>query len=126
MTERDTSTVGEVILIGAGPGHWELLTEEAHMAMMRADVILYDRLAAWALQLVRGVVHTDEERLIDVGKQPGGGGWSQEAINSLLVEKACEGKRVARLKSAGVHDRAEAETPWLKTRWSLAPSSPTR
>lgn len=83
-----------VSLIGAGPGDPELLTLKGARSLREADVIVYDRLAA--PELLAGV-HPEAE-LINAGKEPGNPGLGQGEINRVIVEKALEGKRVARLK----------------------------
>ena len=86
--------LGEVTLVGAGPGDPELLTLKALRALQDADVILHDRLVSDA---VLDLARRDAAR-ISVGKAAGGFGSTQEEINRLLIEHASAGKRVVRLK----------------------------
>jgi uroporphyrin-III C-methyltransferase/precorrin-2 dehydrogenase/sirohydrochlorin ferrochelatase len=93
---RTPENIGEVALVGAGPGDPGLLTLRALRALQNADVILYDRLvSADVLDLAR----RDAERIY-VGKAAGEAQaqTSQDEINALLVQLAHQGKRVCRLK----------------------------
>ncbi|MBP6964708.1 MAG: uroporphyrinogen-III C-methyltransferase [Armatimonadetes bacterium] len=91
MTDK---LVGRVYLVGAGPGDPGLLTLRGAECIRRADVIVYDRLVHPSI-----LCHArPEAELIYVGKESSRHTMKQEDINSLLVEKAREGKTVVRLK----------------------------
>jgi len=89
------SARGRVILVGAGPGDPDLLTLRGDAELRRADVVLYDSLAAPEL-LER--VPSDAER-IDVGKRGHDAPTrTQSEITELMIARARDGKRVVRLK----------------------------
>lgn len=85
---------GKIILIGAGPGDVGLLTLQGKHWLQKAEVILYDHLVNE--DLLR--FSQKETEVIYVGKKEGVASLEQEKINSLIVEKATEGKIVVRLK----------------------------
>ena len=85
---------GKVYLVGAGPGHPQLLTLKAQELISTADIIIYDRLIqedtlAW--------VRPDAEQIY-VGKAPGRHQSRQEEINQNLVDAAHRAQVVVRLK----------------------------
>jgi len=85
---------GKVYLVGAGPGHPELLTIKAANLIKAADVIVYDRLIQ---EDVLALAKPNAERIY-MGKPVGRHDSRQDEVNELLVHKAHEGKTVVRLK----------------------------
>jgi uroporphyrin-III C-methyltransferase len=85
---------GKLYLIGGGPGDAELLTLKAARVLGECDVVLYDRLvSADVLSFARA-----DAELIYVGKQGGEQHRTQARIFDLILSKALNGKKVARLK----------------------------
>ncbi|MEM0952581.1 MAG: siroheme synthase CysG [Pseudomonadota bacterium] len=91
---KGDQAVGEVYLIGAGPGDPDLMTFKAERLLQRADVVLYDRLVA---PEIVDMARRDAERIY-VGKRRSDHAVTQNEINQLLASLSKEGKTVARLK----------------------------
>ena len=89
-----TTLTGKVYLIGAGPGDPGLITVKGLECVKKAEVVIYDYLANERILDHR----RPDSELIYVGKQGGRHTIPQEEINALIVQKAREGKIVARLK----------------------------
>ena len=85
---------GRVVLVGAGPGDPELITVRGLRWLRRAEVVVYDHLAASEL--------LDEAPAaalrIFAGKSAGRHCLDQSAINALLIHHAQAGRVVVRLK----------------------------
>ncbi len=86
--------IGHVYLVGAGPGDPELITVRGLRLVRTAEVILHDRLVCQEL-----IEEAHPQALVlDVGKENGSGGASQERINEQILRYARAGKTVVRLK----------------------------
>ena len=88
------AAMGQVSLVGAGPGDPDLITLKALRALQGADVVLYDNLVApEVVEMARR-----EAQKIDVGKRGYRPSCKQDDITAMMVALARQGKRVVRLK----------------------------
>jgi uroporphyrin-III C-methyltransferase len=85
---------GKVYLVGAGPGHPDLLTLKAAELLKKADVVIYDRLIQ---EEVLAFCSPSAERIY-MGQPVGKHESRQDEVHVLLVQKSREGKLVVRLK----------------------------
>lgn len=103
----------QVYLVGAGPGDVGLMTVKGLRCLKKADVVLYDKLVN--KELLQEAPEGAE--LIYVGKQKGDHILPQDQINKLIVEKACPGQVVVRLKGGDpfVFGRGGEEAEYLQS-----------
>jgi len=92
--ETSKPPVGEVYIVGAGPGDPELLTFKALRLMQQADIVFYDALVS---PQVLDLCRRDADKVY-VGKKRSNHAVAQLGINELLVNEAKKGRRVVRLK----------------------------
>ncbi len=85
---------GLVSLVGAGPGHPDLLTVRALKLIQTADVIVYDRLVSDPVL----ALCNKAAKFVYAGKAKANHSLPQQSINALLVELAGQYKNVVRLK----------------------------
>lgn len=84
----------KLTIVGAGPGDPDLITVKGINALGTADVVLYDALVN--TEIFKYVPHTAKK--VFVGKRSGEHSYSQEQINTLLVDYAFTHGHVVRLK----------------------------
>ena len=94
LRQMDERPVGQVFMVGAGPGDPELLTLKAVRLIQQADVVFYDRLVSKPIM----EFCNPSAELHYVGKAKADHAVPQEGINQLLVKHAQLGKTVLRLK----------------------------
>lgn len=91
---RRESTLGRVLLVGAGPGDPRLITLWGKQCLEQADVVIYDYLVDQ--RLLEYAPST--ARLISLGHHSRGRALDQEQVNALIREAVQAGQTVVRLK----------------------------
>jgi len=91
---KSLTMTGRVILVGAGPGHPDLITRLGLKVLGRATALVHDRLVAD--ELLKAVPTSCQ--MHPVGKTGFGKSHGQQDINDLIVKLAREGHVVVRLK----------------------------
>jgi uroporphyrinogen III methyltransferase / synthase len=86
---------GKVYLVGAGPGAPDLITVRGAEIVRKADTIVYDYLAS---PEIVNLAPAAAQRIYAGKTGDGSRQFEQVAINQILIEQACAGKRVVRLK----------------------------
>ncbi len=87
-------SAGKVYLVGAGPGHRDLLTLRAVAVLKKAEVVVYDRLIQ---EEVLEFCPASADRIY-MGQPVGKHESRQDEVHALLLAKAREGRLVVRLK----------------------------
>ncbi len=104
--------MGQVLLVGAGPGALDLLTVRAVRAIEGAGALLYDALVGEEIVTLAppGCLR------IQVGKRAGRSSMSQETINHLMLRLARRGVKVVRLKGGdpSIFGRSGEEAEYLR------------
>jgi uroporphyrin-III C-methyltransferase/precorrin-2 dehydrogenase/sirohydrochlorin ferrochelatase len=103
------AVLGEVALVGGGPGDPDLITVRGRRLVAAADVVVVDRLAPRAIldEL------PDDVEVIDCGKSAHRHNMTQDEINDVLVQRALAGKRVVRLKGGDPFIFGRGGEEWL-------------
>jgi uroporphyrin-III C-methyltransferase/precorrin-2 dehydrogenase/sirohydrochlorin ferrochelatase len=90
---RSPSAPGLVSIVGAGPGHPDLLTRRGAQCLGDADLVLYDALVAPEMLAL-----APRAQCVLVGRRKGRPTLSQDGIHRVMISAARRGRRVVRLK----------------------------
>jgi len=105
--------IPKLTLVGAGPGDTELITVKGQNALKKADVVLYDALVNRDL-----LKYAPEKSLkVYVGKRNRQHTYTQEQINTLIVDLTLSHGHVVRLKGGDpfVFGRGQEEINYAET-----------
>jgi len=89
-----SSNVGKVWLVGAGPGDPDLLAVKALRVLQQADLILFDNLVSDEIR----ALFPKAVPAFYVGKRKDDHSIAQQDLNALLVKKAKQGLSIVRIK----------------------------
>jgi len=92
-SDQGANKLGQLTVVGAGPGDVELITLKAIKVLQAADVVLYDALVDVSL-----LDYAPKAERIFVGKRKGCYAYQQDQINDLIVSRAKTHGHVVRLK----------------------------
>lgn len=108
------NALGKVLIIGCGPGDFELLTLKALESFALLDIALVDNLIGAKITAhIKGL----GVECVNVGKRKGEASFTQEQINELMLHHAKNGKVVGRLKGGDpvIFGRVWEEASFLHT-----------
>ncbi|NVK25681.1 MAG: uroporphyrinogen-III C-methyltransferase [Gammaproteobacteria bacterium] len=110
--QSSQGAIGDVFLVGSGPGDAELLTLKAYRLMQQVDVVMYDWLVS--PEIVAMIPNHVEK--VFVGKKCGRHSMTQAQICELMSTRALRGQNVLRLKGGdpSVFGRAAEEIDHLQ------------
>jgi len=94
LAQPDINHAGRVALVGAGPGHPDLITVKGRELLADADYVLHDALVSEGTLALCG----PDAKLELVGKRAGEESVRQERITARMIELARAGQFVVRLK----------------------------
>lgn len=111
--QSTNGAIGDVFLVGSGPGDAELLTLKAYRLLQQVDVVMYDWLVS---PEIVNMIPSHVEKVF-VGKKCGRHSMTQEQICELMSERALAGQNIVRLKGGdpSVFGRAAEEIDHLQS-----------
>jgi uroporphyrin-III C-methyltransferase len=107
----NTSALGKVYLVGAGPGAVDLITVRGAQLLAQADIVFYDALVDPEMLTL-----CPQAKVVAVGKRCGKLSSAQQFINKRLIDATHQYKTVVRLKGGDpmLFGRADEEIGALK------------
>ena len=123
LADHDPMPRAALYLIGAGPGHPDLITVRGAQLLAQADIVLYDRLIP--PDVLTRYARRDALK-ISVGKSANRYGMTQPQIDALIAEHLAANRIVVRLKGGdpGIYAHAVEELEIarrLDVPWQIVP-----